>query len=514
MLQRKRTAINLICSLAVMVTNLIIGFFLSPYIVKNIGVEANGFVTLANSFVSYANIIVTSLNSMAARFITIAYVNKDYKKANTYYNSVFWGNLIIVAVLILPAVYFIVQMQNLINIPNNIVNDVKLLFSFVMFNFFITTGLPNWDCGTYVSNRLDRKYIPNMITSVFRCIFLFMIFYIWNPHVWYVGFSTTIVKLAVLAISWYNTHKLTPELKVKLKPKEIICSKKAIKDLVGSGIWNSISDAGVTLLGSLDLIICNLAISDSSMGILSLSKSLSGNISTLSSSILNVFAPQLTINYAMDDKDELYKNINSSMKLTSVIITIPVCIIIIIGDFFFSLWVPSQDAILLHRLTILATFSYIFTSGTQILYNVFPTVNKVKPASIALLINGVISTIITLIAIKYTNYGIYAVAGVSTACTLIRNMTFTLPVSAKYIGLKWYCFFPQVIKSSLTSFLLIGIGYIIKPILPSSNWIGFIVSSCILGIIGLTINMFIILDKHERLLFINVIKSKLHFIGK
>ena len=113
-------------------------------------------------------LIVTALNSMAARFIAISYVKKNYKKANLYYNSVFWGNLIIVAVLIIPAIYFIARLENIINVPQNIITDVKLLFSFVFFNFFITTGLPNWDCGTYVTNRLDRSYIPQMIASIVR----------------------------------------------------------------------------------------------------------------------------------------------------------------------------------------------------------------------------------------------------------------------------------------------------------------------------------------------------------
>ena len=155
----KKTVINLICSIMVLATNVVINFWLSPYIVKNIGVEANGFVTLANNFVAYAQLIVTALNSMAARFIAISYVKKDYKKANLYYNSVFWGNLIIVAVLLIPAVYLIVRLEHIVDIPQNIILDVKALFGFVFLNFFITTGFPNWDCGTYVTNRLDRTYI-------------------------------------------------------------------------------------------------------------------------------------------------------------------------------------------------------------------------------------------------------------------------------------------------------------------------------------------------------------------
>ena len=40
------TYINVITSVGVMVVNLFISFWLSPYIIRTIGVEANGFVSL------------------------------------------------------------------------------------------------------------------------------------------------------------------------------------------------------------------------------------------------------------------------------------------------------------------------------------------------------------------------------------------------------------------------------------------------------------------------------------
>ena len=73
-----KTTINLLSSVGVLITNLCISFFLSPYIIRTIGVEANGFVNLANTFVTYADLVVMALNAMAARFITIAYIQKDY----------------------------------------------------------------------------------------------------------------------------------------------------------------------------------------------------------------------------------------------------------------------------------------------------------------------------------------------------------------------------------------------------------------------------------------------------
>ncbi len=510
MASNKRTMINLICSMMVLATNIVISFWLSPYIVEHIGVEANGFVSLANNFVTYAQLIVTALNSMAARFIAISYVKKDYRKANLYYNSVFWGNLLIVAVLIIPAIIIIAKLESFVNLPEDISFDVKLLFGFVFFNFFITTGMPNWDCGTYVTNRLDRSYIPQMISAVARCAFLFLIFIIATPKVFYVGIAATIMTIINLTANCYNTNKLTPELRIGFTGNKRCCSKSAIKELVGSGIWNAISSCGNILLSGLDLIICNLMIGATEMGVLSLSKLIPNYMQQLSLSIRNAFAPELTINYANEDKEAILDDINRAMKLTSIILTIPIALVITLGDNFFALWVPTQDARLLQILSILSILGYMFTSGTQILYNVFSTVNKVKPNAIAMIIGGVASTCITLTLVAVTDLGIYAVAGVSTFCNLVRNMFFTLPATAKYLGYKWNKFYPQVIMTAISSIGLLVVYYFVAKLLPGQTWIELILSAAVLGIIGIIINVALILNKSERRFLFSKVDNKLH----
>lgn len=60
--------------------NCFINLYLTPKITNSVGADAYGFVSLAKNFVSYANIIMTALNSYAARYMTVAYIQKDEKK--------------------------------------------------------------------------------------------------------------------------------------------------------------------------------------------------------------------------------------------------------------------------------------------------------------------------------------------------------------------------------------------------------------------------------------------------
>ena len=502
-----KTTINLLSSVGVLITNLCISFFLSPYIIRTIGVEANGFVNLANTFVTYADLVVTALNAMAARFITIAYVQKDYKKANLYYNSVFWGNLIIVAILVVPAAFLIVRLQYFIEVPIDILLDVKVLFTIVFLGFFIRTGAPNYDCGTYITNRMDLSYIPSAITALFRCVFLFCIFSIWAPHVWYVGLASIVVTLITLVIAGYNTHNLTPELKINLK--EPICSFSAVKELVMSGIWNSISSSGNMLLNGLDLLICNKFLGATMMGILSLSKTLPNILIQLSESIRGAFGPELTISFAKNDKDNIHKCISRAMKITSVVVTIPAAGLVVMSDEFYKLWVPSQNAQLLHILTVLAILSYLVNSGVVILFNVFSTVNKVRYNSMAMLTSGLVSIAVTLGLIYLTEYDIYVVAGVSSVVTICKNLFFTVPVASRLLGFKWYQFYPQVGISTLSCTLISATGFVIKSFISIDSWMSFLLTCCVIGMVGFAINLMIVLNHDERKYFLGIIRRKL-----
>ena len=83
----KAILLNMIWSCTAVIINYLINFLITPYVTNNIGVEAYGFVALANTFTTYIDIISVGLNAFASRFISIAYHKNDIKKANDYYSS-------------------------------------------------------------------------------------------------------------------------------------------------------------------------------------------------------------------------------------------------------------------------------------------------------------------------------------------------------------------------------------------------------------------------------------------
>ena len=70
-------------------------------------------------------------------------------------------------------------------------------------------------------------------------------------------------------------------------------------------------------------------------------------------------------------------------------------------------------------------------------------------------------------------------------------------------------FYKQVFETILCSIVLIIVGYLLTFKIVINSWITFILSAMIIGVVGLVINVFIILNKEERKYLINKVKNKI-----
>jgi len=497
MSEKNKLLTNLVAVISAFVLNAAVGFFISPYIVRTLGVEANGYAQLATNMVSYISVILAALNSMSGRFITIALAKGETENAISYYTSVFWANIAVFVVLILPFIIVIWKLDSLINITSNLVFDVKVLFALAFANFAFSNILSLWNNVYYATNTLFLQYLRNMTVTIVRVGLIVLLFLLLPPKVFYMTLAGMLVVPLAAFLSLHDKNKLLPNLKIDKKKY----SFAKLKEIISSGIWRSLQSAGEILLNGLDLLICNLFISPTAMGVLALSKTIPTMIQQLNWQIASTFAPKLTINFAQERKDIIWADLKRAFKIVAVIGTIPLGGLIIFGQEFFRLWVPSQDAKLLQILSVLACFWMALISGIQPVGNIFVAVNKVKPQALSVIISGALNTVIVFFAVKFTNYGIYAVAGASVLIGLVRNLCYTIPASARYLGFRWYDFYIGVLYSTVCTIIVILFGLAVRYVLYPVNWMTLFVSCGITAVGALLLNMFAIFNKQERIYF-------------
>jgi O-antigen/teichoic acid export membrane protein len=345
--KNRQLAINILASYIALFVQMGISFFLSPYIVRTVGVEAYGFVQFSYVLISYFAILSVALNSMSSRFIMVSCFRGDFIAANKYFASTFYANVILGAIIFPVLAAAILNIAKIINVPAHLLVDVQFLMGFMAVNFVVDLLATNLGISYYVSNKLYLFSLVQVYGHILRAVLLIGFFTFFEPYVAYIGLITLIITIFTQSANIYWKRRLIPDLNINRKFFDL----KKVKELISSGVWNSITRLGQILQDGLDLLIANLMLSATAMGILAVAKIIPNVINMILHAMISTFLPDMTELYAKQKYDELVKSAKRYMKITGMIINIPIALLIAFGDILYALWFPTQDSGLLQLLS-------------------------------------------------------------------------------------------------------------------------------------------------------------------
>lgn len=493
----KNSVINLIAQIFLLAINLCISFFLIPYISKTIGVSAYGFVGLSNDFINYAQLVTIALNSMASRFITIKIHEKNIDEANKFYSSVILTNVLLSIILLIIGAVFVFFIDSIINVPSNLLMDVRILFILMFANFIISVLTSTFSIATFCTNKLYLSSIKTMISQIIKAVLLLLLFSVFSPSVYYVGVASLISTIYLGFCNYRYSKSLTPELQISFKYFRL----SSVKQLFFSGIWNTISKLSSILSNGLDLLITNLFVGSVGMGIISCTKTIPNAILNAFGTISNAFAPELTIHYAKKEKQKMQNQLIYAIKILGLFASVPLVILFSYGKEFYSLWIPNQDSNVLYILTCVSVLGLCFSSQLEPLWNIFTITNKVKNSSLFILMNSILNIVIVFISLQFTSsmlIRMLIIVGVSAIISVIRSLTFLPMYGAKCLDLKLNVFYPPIIKNFVIIFISVIISSGFKYIFDINSWLMLIIASCLSVVISITLSIFITISKNER----------------
>lgn len=457
-----------------------INFVLTPFITKQLGIEAFGFVTLAKTLIGYAGILTIALTSFIIRYISIDFHKSQFKEANEYYSSSIGACLTLSLFILISGVFLVLVLEKLIKIPTTLISSVKLLFIIVLVNFCITTVTTPFTTATYIKNRLDLSGCIKILSYALEAIIMYILFSKFEARVWYVGMGSLGACVVTFITNYFLTHKLTPELKFN---RSYISFSK-IKNLLSNGIWNSINQLGNVLNSGLDLLISNLLLTDVGTGQISVAKTISTMFVSLLQIVSQPFQPLLIKAYASEDKEYFLYELKKSMNICGYFGNIAFAGFFALGNLYYKLWLPGQDNELLHILTLITVFNYITDSLMRPIYYVNTLTLKNKIPCIVTIFGGFLNVVSMYILLKYTHLGVYAVV-ITTAVIMVSINLFFNPIYAsKCLGIRYRYFYPVILRHILSCAILCIVLKVINYVINPHNWSGLILTAIIMAIVG------------------------------
>ena len=504
----KQLVINVFASIISTLAGLGVAFLLTPFLISNIGKEVYSFYPIANNFVTYFTIIVNALNALASRFITIEVVKRNKEKAQEYFSSVFFANLFLAFVFIIPMVVIVGIVDKIFDIPEIYVRDVKILFILIFLSLLINVISSVFGVATFVCNRIDFRSYQQVVVILLRIILYIILFNVFPANIMYIGIVTLAESLMNCTIQIFLTKKLMPEFHICFAKAKLF----AVKTLLSSGIWNSINSLGSNLLSGISVFMSNILMGAIASGNISIVQTLSNLCTTLISMMVNVFYPRMTREYAENGKIGLDKETKRSQIVMGGLITVPIVLLIIYGKPFYELWMPGEDGQLLQRLSAISLIPYVFQANMWTLTQIYSVLNRVKKPAEVMLGFGIVN--IFLLSVMSNIFNNIIIIPIITSLLNVLYCVVFVPIHiARELSVSVIPYYLHIIKTLLSVVIICILGTIIRASFYPTTWLMFIVSGGISAILSYLIYFVVVILNRNTVFLIRekYIKRKVRF---
>lgn len=504
MTDKKQIMTNLLWSIISGTLSYIVNFFITPIITNNVGIEAYGFISLGNTLISYINIISVGINSFSARYIAIHYHNKEYDKANEYFNSVLGANIFLSVLIVIPATIMITRLEQIINIADGLQGEVKILFALIVVNYFVGLFGSIFGSVAFIKNKIE---ITAKISGVSKLLYAGLIlgfFYFIGIKVYFVALANLLVSIFIMVGNGFFANRLIPEISIDLKK----FSFSKIKNLLSAGIYNSINYLGGTLGSGLDLLITNKFLSNVIMGQISVGNQFGTILNAVILAVSNVFQPKQLEAYSHKKIDELLFYFKVSINVCGFVANTFWGCFLFLGIPFLQLWIPHEDFYTIFVISLIVILGNLIVAIITPLYYVTTLTARMKWVSFITVGCGVANVLSMFVLLNTSCNGAFVVVGTTTALNLVALVVFPC-VTKKYLGLDTIPFKREIMKHFICSGFLLVVYLIIPFKIICNSWIDLILKGLACGGIIMIIVGILQLSSSERRIIWNMLKKRI-----
>ena len=501
---RKQVVNNIIWSLIATMLSYLISFFMTPYITRSLGMESYGFITLSHTFTSYIDILAVALNAFAARYIAIEFHNNRIKEASSYFSSVLAANIVFVTIVTVPCAFIINRLEKIINIPSHLTVDVKILFVMVLLNYCVKIFGTLYSSIAFIKNKTSITYRNKGISSLIYLALLVITMFFFTFKLYSMAFCTLISSILYFFANVYYAKILIPEIKYSNN----LVSLVKIKNVLGSGIWNSFNNVGAVLNNGLDLLVTNKLLDNVSMGEISVSKQLSNIFHTAITLFINSLQPKQLEYYSLGQTEKLINLVSSSIRISSFFTASIAAGYCLLGKSFLNVWLGNGNINVIFVIGIITFAGDVIQSICKPVYYIFTLTDKLKWVCLFTILTGLTNFLVMLVLILVFHVGKYAIV----LSTLIAYILFSWEgpyLAEKFLNIR-HGIFLKVIFSNIgicfvECFFLTFLGQFIF----IDSWLIFLISTIVTGFALLIINGQIYLKNSERKYIVHLVTNKI-----
>jgi len=469
-LSSRQFGLNIMSNVGVMVLNMGVGLWFTPYLIAVLGIAIFGIASLANSLAIYVMVVNSAVTSAVGRYLSIHVRRREMEDANRTFNTALYLSLAVTLVA-LPVIILIAYVSpRWFDIPPGQETATIWLFAISMITAAVVMVRGVFTASAFARNRLDLQNFVQAANIVVRVAVTVALFVVVAPSLWEISWGLIAGAAVAFALAVVVWRRLTPELRIDHRAFD----RSQWRSLSGMSGWLAINLVGSTLLLNIDLVIVNRLLGATAQGRYASVWQWALLLHTLARTVASALLPITLSQYAAGDLLRMKIVSQQAVKLLGLALALPVGLLLAFASPLLVAWLGPEFADLAPLLRVL-TFHLAFNLAVAPLSAIQVAVDRVVWPALVTLASGVLNIALALWWGGQDALGLGVALAAATALTL-RSVLFTPLYTARIQGLPWGAYVPAMLITALGTAAAAAIGLILLRFWPVTGWVEIILA--------------------------------------
>lgn len=499
---------NIASNWIALIINIVVSFFLAPFVVNHLGADMYGIWAVAMQFTGYIYLMDFGVRDSLIRY-TAKYratgndlaIRRILSVAMLIYFPVFLVALLISALVA-------VGMPKWTTIEAGHVASARLTIFLIgasialTFLFNIYTGL---------LQGLQRFDVANGINVVVGLLRAAVIVVVLNAggnvvEMAWIQFGFTVLSGVV---SLYAAHVLMRQVGLSIRPIKVVGRKlRALLRLVsGYSVYVFINNIGQKLVFATDALVISIFMPIASVTYYAIAGNLISYLSSLIVATAQVFNPVASQYAAKNDKEGLRSLFLRSTRLNLAIGLPVIGAYVVLGDLFIGLWMGPEFADQAYVVLLILALTQILSCPHHPIASILYGIGRHRALAMLRLTEGVINLGASIVLVK--SMGLAGVAlGTAIPHTIIFG--FIVPLYAcRLLGVPWWQYVRQSLVGPLLNAVPFGVAaWLVRQYMPPANLLVFFADIAALSLLYLATGYRLCLRDDERATALRYVKNR------
>ncbi len=454
-----------------------VGLWYIPYLIGHLGLAAYGLVPLATQIASYLSILTSAQTSAMGRFLTVDLARRDLAQASRTFSTAVFGMFGAVVVLIPVAALVALMAPRLVSIPPGQETDAYYLLAGALSSVLLILPTNAFLSSSFAKNRLDIQTKLAILGVIIRSALVVVFFAVLSPAVWQVGAALAATALLTLVLSLVVWRKLAPALHLRWSSFD----KQRLAQLVGTGNWLILNQAGVLLLYNIDLVVVSAIAGAVAVGVYGALLQWPVLVRAFAGVMGHVLAPTITSRVARGDTQSVALICHQSARLMGFALSLPAGLICGLSSPLLRLWLGEEFAA--HSWLLVAITAHIpITSSAQPMAATHVATTQVRWPGLVSVVSGAANVGLALLLGRELQWGMCGVAAASMVVFVLRNGIFLPWYTARILGQSALPFLGNTAVSAFYTAVVAGATALSSRALHVETW-GTLAASAVLATI-------------------------------